>query len=236
MIFLLAFAAFAHADSLRCDVASGALSETATSAIVEGQSDAQSNGSGSSKLAFDSSLSPSSVVLVVNDDMRHRRVAFTGSARAISTDGARLESGGMSASCKTVVDGKLSLAPPEAGELPDYFVCLLDEARFENGEIKETKRRAFKTFSPLNTHMAIDLADGKEGGSFQVHYLSYDPFKGLDVTLTDKETGEAAHFVGPARSMGSSFMLGFTIGDRATAARFLRLGCAWTDDPSKFKE
>ena len=181
------------------------------------------------------SLGPQTWLVVFDAENRKSHAAFSGSARGMTPDGASLSLDSASVRCARVPEGRFSLAPPPAPELPDYLVCMLDEARFAHGEISDTKRRLFEVLTPLAPRLPIEVSASDSAVSFSVNYVSFDPFRGLDVRLTDKASGESATYQGPARSMLASFLFGLTIGDRATEARFLRLGCVWTDDPSKFK-
>jgi hypothetical protein len=239
LLAALLIPAVAHADdSLRCDVSRAGKSETFSSSYSEGQAETQNNTSGDALgLGFDSSLSSSTYLVVLQDNNRQRRVAFTGSNAAITPDSSSsLSNGDSSIACRNVPAAKASSAlPPSVSEL-DYFVCMLDEAHMVNGSPDgDPKRHAMKQISPLAKSLSIENAAEDASASFKVHYLSYDSLHGLVATITDKATGETATYSGPARSMGASFMLGLTLGDRDKDARLLRLGCVWTDDPSSFK-
>ena len=99
-----------------------------------------------------------------------------------------------------------------------------------------SSRRLLKLTSPINSRLPFSVAQEDTAVAYTVRYSSTDPIHGLDITLTDKTSGESAHFSGPARSMQKSFLIGLTLGDRAVRARFLRLGCVWTSDPNALKQ
>jgi hypothetical protein len=118
----------------------------------------------------------------------------------------------------------------------NYLVCLLDEATFENGQITKTER-LLQTVNSANTFRLPQLIQGEtEKVAFSVSTNEIDPINGLSLVLTDKTNGEVARYSGPSGSLKSSFMFGFTQGSRDASAKFLRLGCAYTDDPTLFLE
>jgi hypothetical protein len=223
---LLLLGESAFADSLVCNTGADDLTST------------MSEGSGEVKSAaplLDASLSPGSLFLALEDQTRHRRVAFTGSGLAISPDGALLESGTTRVSCHLVPD-KLSFAPPPKAEQLDYLACAVDEAQFADGSPVSSERHLLKLTSPINSRLPFLVTQEDTAVAYAVRYSSTDPIHGLDVTLTDKATGEVSHYSGPARTMLKSFLMGLTIGERATSARFFRLGCVWTSDPNALKQ
>lgn len=234
---LLLSASVAQADELlRCELArGGSASERLESTVSDGSAEAQTKAPNAQGLALDSSVGPTSYFVVLDDVTRGRHAAFSGTSASISPEGARLSIGDASASCLRVPDSHTSLAPPPAAAVPDYFVCMLDDAHFVNGDIAETTRRLFRVTSPISSHLPVRVAAEDEAVAFRVSYVSFDPFRGLEVSLTDKASGETVSYSGPGRSMNASFLLGLTIGDRAVDARFLRLGCVKTDTPSAFK-
>ncbi|MGZ3660067.1 MAG: hypothetical protein ACXVB9_18265 [Bdellovibrionota bacterium] len=235
ILTLISLSQTAHAaDALHCDLARGTDRLPLSADLVEDQAEVQTKDPNSLSLALDVSLSGGSTLFVLNDDSRQRRVAFTGSPQGLSTDEALLESGPVSLRCHKNL-AKPSFDPPAQPERPDYFACVMDKASFENGAPTDSARLLDTVTSPLNAHLPITVKSENAEAAFTVKYTSFDPFHGLDVQITDKATGETAHYSGPARSMGPSFMFGLTLGNRDVKARFLRLGCVWTDNPKLFK-
>ncbi|MGZ3683331.1 MAG: hypothetical protein ACXVCI_05735 [Bdellovibrionota bacterium] len=235
ILTLISLSQTAHAaDALHCDLARGTDRLPLSADLVEDQAEVQTKDPNSLSLALDVSLSGGSTLFVLNDDSRQRRVAFTGSPQGLSTDEALLESGPVSLRCHKNL-AKPSFDPPAQPERPDYFACVMDKASFENGAPTDSARLLDTVTSPLNAHLPITVKSENAEAAFTVKYTSFDPFHGLDVQITDKATGETAHYSGPARSMGPSFMFGLTLGNRDVKARFLRLGCVWTDNPKSFK-
>lgn len=216
---LLLLGESAFADALRCDADAGPVQKP----LIEGQADVAAE-------SFDAGLSPGSVFYAVQDSALHHRAAFTGSGLSFSVEGALLETSTEHVLCHVAPD-KLNLAPPPGGEQADYLACVLDTVKFEGGAPGDSTRHFLKLTSPIHPTFPLEVREEDSAVAFHVHYLSYDPAHGLDVTLTDKASGEVAHYSGPARSMQKSFLLGLTIGDREVSARFLRLGCVWTNDP-----
>jgi hypothetical protein len=151
-------------------------------------------------------------------DLRDRRAAFGGASAALS--GGELALGAQAARCQEPLPP--ALTPPVRGE---YLVCLFDEARFEKGDVIESKRLARRVVSTLGSVLPVVV----EADGFRVRYVAFDSQRGLSAEIT-----EGARFTGPARSMGGASLLGLTIGDREVSARFLRLACAWADDPAQF--
>jgi len=216
----LFFSQNAFADGLTCNAGAGLL----TQPIQQGQAQVGSD-------SFDASLSPGSIFFAVQDPVLHHRAAFTGSSLSFSPDGALLETSTAHTSC-LIVPEHLSLAPPAgSGQKLDYLACAVDIAQFTDGTAESATRHLVKLTSPIHSTFPLDVRGEDAVVAFHVQYLSYNPIHGLDLTLTDKESGEVAHYNGPARSLQKSFLLGLTIGDRAVSARFLRLGCVWTNDP-----
>ena len=106
-----------------CSSDLGAGREVLTSPILEN--------SGEVKVAgLDASLGPQTWLVVFDAENRKSHAAFSGSARGMTPDGASLSLDSASVRCARVPEGRFSLAPPPAPELPDYLVCMLDEARF----------------------------------------------------------------------------------------------------------
>ncbi len=235
LLLLALTASVSHADSLDCELARDGGRFALSSAVADGQAEAQTAGDNPLHLALDASLGSSTYFTVLDDPQSGHHVAFSGSSLTISPDGARLSLGSSAAALCRQNAAAPAFAPPALPEHPDYFVCMLDEAHFAKGEIDGNKRHAFKVTSALERHLPVEVTASDADTSFHVRYVSFDPFHGLDITLTDRASGEVARFSGPARAMVSSFMMGVTLGDRAADARLLRLACIWTDDPSKFK-
>jgi len=236
LALLILFSTSAHAgDALECRLARGASPIFLKAPIVENQADVKTTDTSELGLGLDASLAPSSFLVVVQDDSHQKRLAFTGSPAGASSDASLLELGESQVQCAQRLEKVVSLAPPPPPAMPDYLVCMLDEARFVNGEPQDQKRRLVSVNSPLNSTMPLSIAAADETVSFRVRYVSFDPFHGLDVVLTDKTSGETAHFTGPARTMLPSFLMALTQGDKAKDARFLRLGCVWTNDPKSYK-
>jgi hypothetical protein len=209
----------AFASSLTCDAGSGSQSAN----LNEGQGEVQTNN-------FDASLGTASIFYAVQNPTTHHRAAFAGAGYTFSPDGALLEINSSHVYCHLAPD-KLSFTPPPGPTPLDYLACAIDSANFSSDSATDLLRRMVKITSPINSTFPLEVRGEDEVVAFHVHYLSYDPAHGLEVTLTDKASGETAHFRGSAHALQKSFMLGLTIGDRAVSARFLRLGCFWTDDP-----
>jgi hypothetical protein len=232
LLLLLARGA-AAADSLDCDLARGATSLPLSSPLADGQAETQTPGN-ELGLGLDSSLASQSYLFVLDDLQRHRRVAYSGAPGSAWFGGSSLEVGEARVRCRQHL-GQPPVTFPARPVLPDYFVCLVDEARYAGNELEGSDRRITKVTTQLNPRAELKV-DGEDAhAAFRVRYLSYDPAAGLEITLTDKATGETARYVGPGRSLVTSFLFGLTIGDRAASARFLRLGCVWTADPKLFR-
>ncbi len=133
--------------------------------------------------------------------------------------------------CRSEVENP-SKAMPSSPKLPPYLICVLDEAEFEKGAPVEIRRVFRKTVSTALFRFPHELSAENEKLSFRVRFHRSNFMRGLDVQILDKTSGADARFVGPAGAMRSSFMLGLTQGDRATRAKFLRLGCIFSQTPN----
>jgi hypothetical protein len=232
---LLSLPAFAD-DTLNCLLRKEKQGIVHTSPLVNGASLAASESSNPLQLAFEASLSPSSVVMFLQDEQKQTRVAFTSSSQAMSSDGAMLRSGENLVVCGTQLD-KPEFKIPEWPAPPPFFVCAFDRAEFENGAIKESQRMFSKAYStPLFGRLPQTFGAESPAVSFFVKYNRMDFANGLEVLVKDNLSGTDAHYVGPAGSLQKSFIIGLTQGNRAEKALFYRLGCAFSADPKIFDQ
>jgi|GEM_PF-6210952 len=228
LLALLSVPAFA--DSLDCELEREGKSMAVTSPLLEGSANTVVREANELDLGLDASLAPGSFLLVLQDNAKQVRSAFTGSTEAVGFAGSSLIGQDARVACRSSL-GNPPNTMPSRPSLPDYLVCVLDEVTFVNGAIAESKRvlkRAVST--PLFKFPQAILGEaGSSAFSVRLHRMDFN--KGLDVTLTDRGTGAFARFTGPAATLRTSFMLGLTQGDRATRAKFQRLGCVFSNDP-----
>lgn len=226
----------AHAgESLRCDFARGSVRDSVAAEFSGPLASAKVEQPNAAQLALEASIDASSSFWTLDDVAATHRVAFSGTPEAMGLDGATLSLGATSVACRRQSSAAPSFALAPATPKPNYFVCMVDEARFQAGKLAETKRHFFQVLSSFGRNLPLVASGSDAQVSFRVDYAALDPFHGLEVALHDKASGETARFSGPARSMASSLLFGLTVGDRAKDARFLRLGCVWTNEPATFK-
>ncbi len=235
----LLLAPFAHADeSLTCDLSRKGLTPSAlalANKITDSQTTVQDT-KNALELKVDASLAPGSFIFVVQDDAKQQRIAFTGAPGSVAWDGARMATASAEFNCRKKSSEPAKSIPPVSRPQFNYLVCVLDEATFENGAITKVERLA-QTVSSANTFRLPQKIEGDSArASFTVGTNAIDPLNGLSVVLTDKTNGEVALYSGPSGSLKSSFMFGFTQGSREASAKFLRMGCAYTNDPKLFLE
>lgn len=230
LLALLSSPAFA-ADTLDCAVErKGEPAPLIFSApIVDKQAIAATAGQNELKIGLDATLSPTSFFLVLQDELRQTRASFSGSALASAAEPTRLGTGDSRVTCRKKTES-LSLEMPAVPALPDYLVCVLDELKFVRGSAVSSRRIARKVVPTLLFGLPHTIEGMGESIGFRVKYHRADYMRGLDVTLLDGATGAVARYVGPSASMGASFLLGLTQGNRETAAEFHRLGCIFSDD------
>jgi hypothetical protein len=228
-LFLLLSSAPAFADSLDCALSRGERSLPFSSPLVESTASAATAKPNELGLGLDSSLSPGSYLVVLQDDQKQTRAAFTGSPEAAAA--SIFTSGESRVACRTRIENPPKVMPSRPA-LPEYLVCVIDDVKYEKGAISETKRihrRAVST-ALFRLPQTISAQVGQVAFSLRYHRMNF--VNGFDVLLADKESGALAAFQGPAGTLRTSFMLGLTQGDRAGTARFLRLGCAYANDPA----
>lgn len=234
-----AFGLSAHAEeSLACDLSRrGAESASLALAakIIESQSVVQDTKNDLS-LRVDASLAAGSFIFMMQDDSKQQRIAFTGAPGAVAWDGARISTSSTEFNCRKKSTEPAKSIPPVSRTEFNYLVCLLDEATFENGAITKTERLAQTVSSADTFRLARKIEADTARAAFSVNTNPIDPLNGLAVVLYDKTNGEIARYAGPSGSLKSSFMFGFTQGSREASAKFLRMGCAYTDDPKLFLE
>ena len=226
-LLLAGMPAFA-ADSLDCELARKDEKLKLSAAILDGQSSLATD-ENELGLGLDASLAPSSFFLVLQDDRLQRRVAFTASPLAVA--GSVLSSGDGRVECARHNDNPPK-AMPVRPEMPDYFVCVLDEAVFENGIQVSSKRLLRKAVHTALFRQLPQLVLGESGKvSFGVRFHRADFLRGLSVQLTDAATGASAQYKGPSGALSTSFMIALTQGNRNANAVFHRLGCAFSASP-----
>lgn len=230
---LLALPTFA-ADSLDCALArAGGTTLEVKGELVDGAAQATATPANELGLGLDASLSPQSLFLVLEDARAGTRTAFTASPGGASEHGFTLAGGGSHVRCAKRVENPPKVMPARP-ELPDYFVCVLDELRYARGSVAETKRLGKKAISTALFRLPALVAGSFGAASFSVKLNRMDFLKGLDVELSDQASSHDARYTGPAATLHGGFLLGLTIGDRNEEARFLRLGCAYASSPGAF--
>ena len=203
--------------------------------IFDDQSVVQQTEENSQRLRLDASLSKSSFLFVLQDDQKQQRLAFSGATAAVLGAGAKLSLSESELGCQKVEE-KIEPAFPAGPrkDLPRFFVCLLDEAEFEEGAVKESKRRFLEVNPAYTFRKPLKVQNEDALYAFSVRFDQFDPVSGLKIEITDKATRQTARFSGPARALGNSFLFGFTQGDKEKNAKFLRLGCTYANDPKLF--
>lgn len=224
------------ADSLECGLhrASAQQPIALKGEFNDGIAQAASDSENELGLGLDASLSKQSLFLVLEDGRRQTRAAFTASPNGASEDGFTLASGEGQVRCAKHVE-KPPKVMPVRPELPELFVCVLDELTYSKSAIMETKRLGRKAMSTALFNLPVQIGTSAGGASFTVKLNRQDWRRGLDVSLKDDATGLDARYVGPASTLHASFLLGLTIGNRAEEAKFLRLGCVYTNDAQMLK-
>lgn len=218
------------ADSLDCDLTRGERSLPLSSALNESTATTATKEANELLLGADSSLSPGSYIVVLQDDEKQVRAAFTGSPEAVAFAGSALRTKESAIACRSRIENPPKVMPNRAA-LPDYLVCVVDSVKIENGAVTESTRVLKRIVSTplINLPQAIGAETAESSFSIRLHRMDFR--SGLDVVLTDKRTGAFTRFTGPAGTLRTSFMMGLTQGNRASNATFLRLGCVFTADP-----
>lgn len=227
----LALPAFA-ADSLDCGLArtEGGPALEVKGELLDGAAQAATPAANELGLGLDASLSPQSLFLVLEDARTKTRAAFTASPNGATGEGFQLASGEGRVRCAKHVENPPKVMPARP-QLPEYFVCVLDELRYEKGSVAESKRLGTKAISTALFRLPAVVSASFGAAEFRVKLNRMDFLKGLDVELRDKASGHDARYTGPAATLYAGFLLGLTIGDRAQEARFLRLGCTYANAP-----
>lgn len=223
-------------DSLECALSrSGSGVLPLNNKIVEKESTVQDT-KNELQLRVDASLARSSFFFVMQDDAKQQRIAFSGAPSSLAWDGARIA--GTSSEFRCQKKSSEPVKKIENVERPSFnhLVCLLDEAVYEGGAIKEAKRVLQTVNVAQRFRLPLEVKAEDDKYSFSVSSDDLDPVSGLELEIRDKSNGEVATFAGPPKSLVSSFMLGFTQGDKTASAKFLRLGCVYTNDPKLFLE
>lgn len=229
---LLTLPSFA-ADSLACGLsrAGGGPGVEVKGELVDGAAQAASPSANELGLGLDASLSPQSLFLVLEDSRKQTRTAFTASPNGASEHGFVLGSGESHVRCAKRVENPPKVMPARP-QLPEYFVCVLDELRYAQGSVAETKRLGSKAISTALFRLPAEVNASFGAAEFRVKLNRMDFLSGLAVELRDKASGHDARFTGPASTLHAAFLIGLTIGDRAREARFLRLGCTYANAPN----
>lgn len=227
-LLLALLSAPAFADSLDCELERGDKKMAVSGPLHEGSANAVLREAGELGLGLDASLAPGSYLLVLQDDLKQVRAAFTGSIEAAT--GSALLVRGAGVACRTS-QASPPKAMPSRPALPDYLVCVLDEVSYVNGTLAESKRLLRRAVSTPLFRFPQEISGEQGSAAFSVRLNRMDFKNGLDVVLTDRGTGAFARFTGPAGTLRTSFMLGLTQGDRALRAKFHRLGCVFSNDP-----
>jgi hypothetical protein len=239
LLALPAISAFGlDADSLECGLQrqGGAPALALRGEMSEGAAQATADSAGNELgLGLDASLSKQSLFLVLEDGRRQTRAAFSASPNGASEEGFMLASGESQVRCAKHVKNPPKVMPARP-ELPEYFVCVLDGLKYSKGSLTETKRLGRKAMSTALFNLPVSISTAAGGASFAVKLNRMDWRRGLDVSLKDDATGLDARYVGPASTLQSSFLIGLTIGNRADEAKFLRLGCVYTNDAQMLKQ
>ncbi|MGZ3695281.1 MAG: hypothetical protein ACXWQO_14245 [Bdellovibrionota bacterium] len=225
-------------DSLACDLVRKAPEASAlafTNTIVDSNSVVQDT-KNTLGLRVDASLAPGSFIFVMQDDLQKQRIAFTGGPGSVAWDGARMTTSNGAFSCRKKSTEPAKEIPSFSRTTMNYLVCLVDEATYVGGQITKTERVLQTQGSANSFHRPMKIEGENDKVAFSVNYFEFDPVNGLEVKLTDKANGQVATYSGPPESFKTSFMFGFTQGDREGSAKFLRMGCAYTDDPKLFLE
>lgn len=236
LALLLTTASLAHAaDSLECGATRDGQQAVvqARAEFADGVAQAALQPSANALgLGLDASLSPQSLFLVLEDPAKLTRAAFTASPNGATAEGFTLQNGGARVQCSKKVEKPVGVFPARPG-LPEYFVCVLDELKYVQGSVAETKRLALKAISTALFRLPVSISAKGSGAAFAVKLNRNDFLRGLEVSLGE-DSGKGARYSGPANTLSAGFLLGLTIGNRAEEARFLRLGCAYANDPAAF--
>jgi hypothetical protein len=232
-----AFAAGQDTGQLACETKRPDSETLALSTkIVDGIASVQENEENALHLNLDASLAPGSFLFVLQDNAMNQRLAFVGAVDALNWEGARLEMDDSRIGCKKTYKEYPQAFPAPMKAKPANLVCMLDEATYEKGELKQSKRMLVKAVSTFSFGRPTRIEAENEAYAYSLSYNVLNAGNGLQIKLRDKGTGKNAQFTGPARTLTTSVILGFTQGDKAQAAKFLRLGCVYADDLSPYKE
>lgn len=224
LLSLLALSPFAHGDELQCSNSAGANDKTelkSGAAVVGLKGDA---------LDTEASLAPGSFLVTLQDKENPVRTAFVGhpgaAARGTLTQG------------KHRLDCSRSKAPlviPHKRK-NNYLVCFLDSAEMKDGALLADAKRQLPKVVPVLGAVPRSLEAANEKYSYRLELDDLNPNSGFKLSLSDRASGLSTSFEGPAATMGKTVIMALTVGDRAKEARFLRVGCEFTDTLANIKD
>lgn len=180
-------------------------------------------------LESEASLAPGSFLVTLQDKEAPVRSAFVGHPTAAA--GAKLLQGNHEWGCRRS-DGPLPIAPKRT---TNYLICFLDEAVYTKGEPSEAKRQLPRMAPVLGRSIPKILEAANEKYSYRLALDDLNHVDGFRLDLKDKESGATTSFVGPASTLHSTVILALTQGDKAQDAKFLRLGCQFTNTLENIK-
>lgn len=236
LLLLALLSSPASADSLECAVQRKGVpiplllkQEIADDAAVAATKEANAL-----KIGADATLSPTSFFLMIQDEAKLQRVSFSASAKALAAEPVSMGTGEAQISCRKKVD-RLDNAFPFYPRTPAFLICALDAVKFQKGSAVASQRLDRKVSSTMLFGLPFTLQGGAGSVGYQLKYYRMDFRRGLEVKMIDAATGAQAHYAGPSAAMASSFLFGFTQGDRDQEATMLRLGCLFSDNPDELK-